>query len=240
MCGLEWPIRYSTRMAKGGVVRFGVGDPTGPHGQVWRLWVDKSGDSGYLACHNLGAYIKVSFHKRAHLSGFTTEERRHMRDAGMSVPRRFEWQPPPEQTPGYRRYMLIVEPASEVSYLSSWPNPERVMWLPAPPAGHAVEFQIWETPWFEGMFQTTSTTALWSAPMSDNRALRLTYRTVEFNTPYLVGEIEKFRKMAWSVAGVREMVSQGRDIGMFVEATWDQTGDPFWLHVVAREPERGS
>lgn len=234
------PARYIEPMAKrDAVIRFGVGNPAGTHGQVWRLWVDKSGESAYLATHNLGAYYKTSFHRRSHLSGFTTEEGRRLRAAGRPVPRRSEWVPVTEQAPGLRRLMLVVEPASEVRYETPWPNPGRVTWVSAPPAGHAIEFQIWETPWFGGAaFETTGTKALWGARMSEDRALRLTWRQVDFDSPYLVGELAKYRRMAWAVPDVREKVAAGRDIGMFVEATWDQTGDQFYLHVAAFDAER--
>lgn len=213
------------------VLRFGVGSPAGPRGEVWRLWVPKAGDSAYLSGHNLGRRYKISFHPTAHLSGLTTEESRRLRATDKEVLPRHQWQQRSEAAPGFRRLFLVVEPSSEVIYRAPWAGSWDVSWVPEAPPGWATEFQLWKTRTRGSRFERAGFRTIWDTSMQGDDVLSVLMRAVQFDSPELTRWLSETRRRLLSVPDVARRLQSGAELGELVEATWDLTGEPFQIHL---------
>jgi len=125
-------------------IRFAVGSPAGLHSVIWRLWVSKGKSDVYLAARTLAPHIKVSLHESGlwqHSFSRELAERQ-----SMAVRHRSRWSPPPDLIPGVTlAYRVIVPWCSVTLRYEIHRRPPQVVWIPAPPDGWIVEFQIWLT-----------------------------------------------------------------------------------------------
>lgn len=213
------------------VCRFVVGSPDGTYGAVWRIWLRPDDDSVYVSSRESGGQFKVSLHPGQHLAGPTSPEVERLRLAGRVAPRRSVWDPPADKHPGYTRLYMLVEPMSEVVYRIPQTDGSKLCWVPPGPDGSAIEFQVWRVPAEALPFRTSSCDSLWTAPMANGEAVCLLWRTVDFNTPDLISQVQRYRREA---ASHPEFVAQrrpDRQYGTLVDAVFNPTGESFLLHV---------
>ena len=128
------------------VLRFAVGSATGLRSRTWRLWVPNGKSDVYISGRSLGSSVKVSLHEpgpsRFALSaewvrrtGFQAPEGRDRRLA-------VEWNRPRPQPPRQAsRPFSIIVPFDEVLDRGR-PETGNVVWVPSPPEGTSVHFDI--------------------------------------------------------------------------------------------------
>jgi hypothetical protein len=218
------------------VVRFGVGDPNGVHGAVWRMWTGVGDESVYISGQTFGGQYKVSLHPTKHLAGLTAEEQRILRERGQLPPLRASWSPSGELLPGVERLYVVVEPRSEVVYTGAVPKATAVLFWAPPPEGWATEFQIWKAPASSPTFVAEGTRQFWTAPLGNLSMLALCVRDVEFNAGYLQETIQEYRNAAMQTKAIREEVQAGAEFGILVDAVHNPSGMPFQLHVAVTIP----
>jgi hypothetical protein len=124
----------------------------GPEGRssVWNAWANKNVSDVYIAIRSSASLHKISLHEsgdfRYQLIGATkaTLERPDLafvstvEDDGSRI--LHKWQKPELNNTGWRSCVSLVVPASELQP-QGVDNPKEIVWLPAPPRGHAIEVQ---------------------------------------------------------------------------------------------------
>lgn len=133
---------------RGKPIRFAVGSPRGPTSAIWRLWVTRS--DVYIAARRLAATIKVSLHESGQWQhSFTAEfEKRQLSGKRLPLPTRHmsTWPRPREIGPGVTLACRIIVPHSEVTAkVDAVGDSPSIAWMPRPPEGSVVEFQVWLT-----------------------------------------------------------------------------------------------
>src|SRR5208337_4392186 len=126
-------------------LRFGVVDSEGRRSSSWKLWAQGAKKSDlYLSCRAWGGSFKVSFHESGawHVA-FTKEfiKKEHGYWAPSSARFKDRWTRPEDFTPGYAIAFRIVFPWGSPSVSLEEPEPD-LIWVPAAPEGHAVEFVV--------------------------------------------------------------------------------------------------
>jgi hypothetical protein len=173
----------SSTSSKKSKVRFAVGSPEGPRGNVYRLWT--TNDEVYLSIRALTGEEKVSLHKSGQWRSAFTEE--HIAKGSPFVTadqdRAFDkWTRPPEFAPGLTLAFNIVVPASEVTMpqhpaeANAAVRGTEIVWVPPAPAGYETHFTV--------LFTTAEATAatLPDWPGRSSMGARLIFRAELANT----------------------------------------------------------
>jgi hypothetical protein len=127
----------------GGTERFAVGEP-GHRSSVWRMWSPKKKNDVYVAARAIIGIQKFSLHESGDwrhqwIKGPATDE--FIERAGTRI--LDQWQRPSELAKGWTRGLSIWIPHEDVIEFSGDEQPRKdVEWLPKPPPGHLMIFQI--------------------------------------------------------------------------------------------------
>ncbi|MDY0088496.1 MAG: hypothetical protein RBS78_08120 [Coriobacteriia bacterium] len=130
------------------VLRFSVGAADGNRAASWRVWSPSGrGKSDvYLACRSLGGALKTSLHESGswHV-GFIrdyVEANLDEADPKYADPYLQRWPRPAEIAPGVTLAYRILVMSSAVTGSGSNVGNTPMSWIPAPPAGMAVEITV--------------------------------------------------------------------------------------------------
>ena len=129
-------------------IRFGVRKNESLHSATWKLWTNLSGNRSeiYLACRELGGELKASMHHSGewHVAFCSNSFEEKVEGAISGLNSRFveKWPRPPELAEGITLAFRIVTPESAVSSVSKVKKPNKLVWVPAPPEGKAIEIYI--------------------------------------------------------------------------------------------------
>jgi hypothetical protein len=128
----------------GGTIRAAIGEP-GCHSGIWRIWANKNKSDVYIAIRNIAGYQKWSLHETGdwRYQWVTTERAQQYAKTSERVID--NWAQPQEVgesrlTKGFTKKVRH----EDLVPLADIPGslPAEVVWLPAPPEGHAMGMHV--------------------------------------------------------------------------------------------------
>ena len=130
--------------ARAFICRFGVGDLSGQHSSVWRVWSARNSPDLYLGTRSTTGKLKVSFHKSGKRNfSLTSNIERELRARGrwhLDTRHLDQWLGGVQVDPGLMLEYRIWFPASDLRHFDMNERETKdVTWLPAPPDGEALE-----------------------------------------------------------------------------------------------------
>ena len=132
------------------VLRFAVGSAAGPRSRTWRLWVPKQKNDVYIASRRLADSVKVSLHEPGPSRFALTRE--WVKQTGFHAPKGRDWRlavewerPRPRPPRQIARPFSIIVPYDEVLDRGISES-GRVVWVPPPPDGTCIHFDLVYTP----------------------------------------------------------------------------------------------
>lgn len=228
---------------KQAAVRFAVGTPEGPQSAIWRLWVPHGKSDVYLAARSLAGSLKVSLHVSGQWQHSFTSPGIAAR---FNKPTRHieRWTRPPGLGPGVTlAYRIIVPWSSATLRRADGKDMPETVWVPQPPEGHLVEFQIW----FTGPSARVSTwpgqrsrgTVLVSkVPLANAESVWVTALTEPAPDSFLK-EIAQWQTWWKMQEVVKRNNSLQSDIRTLLFGN-DQDGSRFYADIVLTEPDVSS
>jgi hypothetical protein len=172
---------------KGDKVVFAVGEASGRHSSVWRIWPQKSKSAPrsdiYVTAIPLGGALKVSLHQSGSWSiSFTQEfEAKSLAEgAWLNRSRHLDIFPRPgELAPGVTLALRIWIPESELRKTPVEPTHKSLVWVPAAPQGHVTDIQIFIT-------APSATVSNWPGKNSMKTELVGKFKTTDDDTVWVV------------------------------------------------------
>ena len=131
-------------------LRFAVGSDLGPRSEIWMLVVPKNQSNVYVFARILGKAVKVSLHEPGPSHYALTKE--WVERTGYQAPQGKDWRltvkwerPRPRPPRQIARPLSIIVPWDEVIARGK-PKPGHTVWVPPPPEGTCIEFDVVYTP----------------------------------------------------------------------------------------------
>ncbi|MCJ7655077.1 MAG: hypothetical protein MUO97_07245 [Dehalococcoidia bacterium] len=126
-------------------ISFAITDGIGRRAATWKCWAHtgKKKSDIYLACRELGGYLKISLHQSGDWRIAYTQE--FFKENLSTFPDKrdnrviMQWPRPPQIAEGITLAFRIITPYSAVSTALDIPLPKHIISIPVPPDNRAVE-----------------------------------------------------------------------------------------------------
>ncbi len=140
------PPKPRLGMGKSKAIRCAVGQADGVCGAIWRIWVTRS--DAYVSVRVLGGSYKVSLHESGLGKASMTREALAKPERWAKLDRpmpRVTWRFPRPVEAQVPCAFFLLQPSREVDRPAPADSGD-VAWIPAPPIGASIEFQLWIVP----------------------------------------------------------------------------------------------